>query len=82
MLSLLTARLPNAAHAALWTSGSELCNSINIGSKTSLSTGLTSFSVISANAKAALLCKSMLSEYTSVLNAFNGPWLKKSTSCL
>jgi len=37
-------------------------------------------SVISANVKLALLCKSRLSEYTSVLNACKGGPEKKSTS--
>ena len=80
LFPLLTARFPNAPHAARCTSASMDCNRIKMGSNTSRLTSRTSFSVISANARAALLCKSMFSEYTKVSNERNGPLLKKSTS--
>ena len=48
-----------------------------MGSRVSLPTGRTSFSVISAKARAALRCKSTLSEKESVVNAESGaPWKK------
>ena len=74
---LLTARLPNAALAARWTSVSWLLRRKRMGSKVSLPTGLTSFSVISANAKAALRWRSTLSEKERVVSAWSGePWKK------
>ena len=48
-----------------------------MGSKVSLPTGRTSFSVISAKARAALRCKSTLSEKDRVVNAANGGPEKK-----
>ena len=48
-----------------------------MGSRVSLPTGLTSFSVISANAKAALRCRSTLSENESVVKAVRGDPEKK-----
>lgn len=48
-----------------------------MGSKVSLPTGRTSFSVISAKASAALLCKSTLSENERVVNAERGDPEKK-----
>jgi hypothetical protein len=48
-----------------------------MGSKVSLPTGRTSFSVISAKARAALRCKSTLSEKDRVVNADNGGPAKK-----
>jgi len=48
-----------------------------MGSKVSLPTGRTSFSVISAKARAALRCKSTLSEKDKVVSADNGEPLKK-----
>ena len=48
-----------------------------MGSKVSLPTGRTSFSVISAKARAALRCKSTLSEKDRVVNATNGAPEKK-----
>lgn len=75
-----TARLPNAALAALWTSISELWSRKRMGSRVSRSTSRTSagetleiasartnashppLSVISANVKLALRCRSTLSE--------------------
>ena len=62
LFSVFTAKFPKAPHAARCTSESASCNNIKIGSNTSLLTSLTSFSVISANANAALLCKSIFSE--------------------
>ena len=49
-----------------------------MGSSVSLPTGRTSFSVISANASAALRWRSTLSENESVVNAARGESLKKS----
>ena len=51
-----------------------------MGSRVSRSTSLTSLSVISAKVKLADRCKSMLSEYTRVLNARKGSPEKKSVS--
>jgi len=51
-----------------------------MGSRVSRSTSLTSRSVISAKVKLADRCKSMLSEYTRVLNARRGSPEKKSVS--
>lgn len=48
-----------------------------MGSKVSLPTGRTSFSVISAKARAALRCKSTLSENDRVVNEPNGEPAKK-----
>ena len=48
-----------------------------MGSRVSLPTGRTSFSVISAKARAALRCKSTLSEKDRVVNATNGGPAKK-----
>ena len=48
-----------------------------MGSSVSLPTGRTSFSVISAKARAALRCKSTLSENESVVNAESGDPVKK-----
>ena len=48
-----------------------------MGSNVSLPTGRTSFSVISAKARAALRCKSTLSEKDKVVKADKGePWKK------
>lgn len=51
-----------------------------MGSRVSRSTSLTSRSVISAKVKLADRCRSMLSEYTSVLSARRGSPEKKSVS--
>ncbi len=48
-----------------------------MGSSVSRPTGRTSFSVISAKASAALLCKSTLSEKDNVFNASRGCPAKK-----
>jgi len=48
-----------------------------MGSRVSRPTGRTSFSVISANARAALRCRSTLSENESVVNAVSGGPEKK-----
>ena len=48
-----------------------------MGSSVSLPTGRTSFSVISANASAALRWRSTLSENESVVNAVSGDPVKK-----
>ena len=48
-----------------------------MGSKVSRPTGRTSFSVISAKARAALRCKSTLSENERVVSAANGDPVKK-----
>lgn len=48
-----------------------------MGSRVSRPTGRTSFSVISANAKAALRCKSTLSENERVVRAESGAPEKK-----
>lgn len=48
-----------------------------MGSRVSRPTGRTSFSVISAKARAALRCKSTLSEKESVVNAESGDPVKK-----
>lgn len=58
-----------------------------MGSKVSRPTGRTSFSVISAKARAALRCKSTLSEKERVVKAANGDPVKKlvdvrSTKCI
>lgn len=74
---LLTARLPSAALAALWTSVSWLPSRKRIGSRVSLPTGRTSFSVISAKARAALRCRSTFSENDNVVKAESGEPLKK-----
>ncbi len=68
----LTARLPRAALAARCTSTSWLCRRNMMGSSVSRPTSRTSFSVISANASAALLCRSTLSLKESVDNALRG----------
>lgn len=48
-----------------------------MGSRVSRPTGRTSFSVISANASAALRCRSTLSEKERVVRAVRGdPWKK------
>ena len=75
--SLFTAKLPNAALAARCTSVSWLLRRKRMGSSVSLPTGRTSFSVISAKARAALRCKSTLSEKDRVVNADNGEPVKK-----
>lgn len=48
-----------------------------MGSSVSRPTGRTSFSVISAKARAALRCKSTLSEKERVVNAVSGEPVKK-----
>ena len=48
-----------------------------MGSRVSRPTGRTSFSVISANASAALRCRSTLSENERVVNADSGAPEKK-----
>lgn len=48
-----------------------------MGSSVSRPTGRTSFSVISAKARAALRCRSTLSENESVVNAESGDPVKK-----
>lgn len=48
-----------------------------MGSSVSRPTGRTSFSVISAKARAALRCRSTLSENESVVNAESGEPVKK-----
>ena len=73
----LTARLPSAAEAARCTSVSWLLRRKRRGSRVSLPTCLTSFSVISVNARAALRCRSMLSEKDSVVSVDNGEPVKK-----
>lgn len=75
--SPLTARLPKAALAARCTSASWLVKRYNTGSKVSLPTSLTSFSVISAKAKAADRCRSTLSEKERVVRAAKGEPVKK-----
>jgi len=75
--SLLTAKLPRAALAALCTSLSWLLNRKRIGSNVSRPTGRTSFSVISAKARAALRWRSTLSEKDSVVKAERGDPAKK-----
>lgn len=75
--TLLTARFPRAALAARCTSVSWLLRRKRIGSKVSRPTGRTSFSVISAKARAALRCKSTLSEKESVVKAARGEPVKK-----
>lgn len=77
MSLLLTAKFPNAALAARCTSVSWLLSKKRIGSRVSRPTGRTSFSVISANARAALRCKSTLSEKDSVVKADSGDPEKK-----
>ena len=77
MGSLLTAKFPNAALAARCTSVSWLLSKKRIGSRVSRPTGRTSFSVISAKARAALRCKSTLSEKDSVVKAESGDPEKK-----
>lgn len=74
---LLTAKLPSAALAARCTSVSWLLSKNNMGSSVSLPTGRTSFSVISANARAALRWRSTLSEKESVVSAERGDPTKK-----
>jgi len=74
---LLTAKFPSAALAARCTSVSWLLRRKRIGSKVSRPTGRTSFSVISAKARAALLCRSTLSENESVVKADKGDPVKK-----
>ena len=78
--SPLTAKLPSAALAALCTSTSWLCKRNMIGSSVSLPTSLTSFSVISANARAALRCRSTLSLKESVDKDRSGSPAKKLVS--
>lgn len=73
----MTARLPNAALAARCTSVSWLLSRKRMGSSVSRPTGRTSFSVISANARAALRWRSTLSEKESVVNAESGDPEKK-----
>lgn len=75
--ALLTARFPKAALAARCTSVSWLLSKKRMGSRVSRPTGRTSFSVISAKARAALRCKSTLSEKESVVNAERGDPVKK-----
>lgn len=75
--ALLTAKLPKAALAARCTSVSWLLSRKRIGSSVSRPTGRTSFSVISAKARAALRCKSTLSEKESVVKAERGDPVKK-----
>ena len=74
---LLTAKLPSAALAARCTSVSRLLRRNKMGSRVSRPTGLTSFSVISAKARAALRWRSTLSEKESVVNALSGEPEKK-----
>lgn len=74
---LFTAKFPRAALAALCTSASWLLNKKRIGSSVSLPTGRTSFSVISAKARAALRWRSTLSEKESVVSADRGSPEKK-----
>lgn len=74
---LFTARLPSAALAARWTSVSWLLRRNRIGSNVSLPTCRTSFSVISANARAALRWRSIFSEKESVVRALRGDPVKK-----
>lgn len=75
--ALFTAKFPKAALAARWTSVSWLLRRKRMGSRVSRPTGRTSFSVISAKARAALRCKSTLSEKDRVVNAESGaPWKK------
>jgi len=75
--ALLTAKLPNAALAARCTSVSWLLNKKRIGSRVSRRTERTSFSVISAKARAALRWRSTLSENERVVNAERGEPVKK-----
>lgn len=75
--ALFTARLPSAALAARCTSVSWLLSKKRMGSSVSRPTGRTSFSVISANASAALRCRSTLSENDSVVRAVKGEPVKK-----
>lgn len=75
--ALLTAKFPRAALAARCTSVSWLLSKKRIGSNVSRPTGRTSFSVISANARAALRCKSTLSEKERVVRADRGDPVKK-----
>lgn len=73
----MTAKLPNAALAALCTSVSWLPSKNNTGSSVSRPTSRTSFSVISAKASAADRCKSTLSLNASVVSDARGdPWKK------
>ena len=80
LLSALTARLPSAALAARCTSTSCELNKNRMGSRVSRETSRTSFSVISANARAADLCRSTLSEYERVDKARKGSPVKKLVS--
>ena len=73
----LTARLPRAALAARWTSVSCEESRKRMGSSVSRPTGRISFSVISANARAALRWRSTFSEKESVVSALSGLPLKK-----
>ena len=73
----MTARLPKAALAARWTSVSWLPRRKRMGSSVSRPTGRTSFSVISANARAALRWRSTLSENERVVRAERGEPAKK-----
>ena len=75
--ALFTARFPRAALAARCTSVSWLLRRKRMGSSVSRPTGRTSFSVISANARAALRCRSTLSENERVVNAESGSPVKK-----
>lgn len=74
---LLTAKLPNAALAARCTSVSWLLSRNRMGSSVSRLTACTSFSVISAKARAALRWRSTLSEKESVVSAERGEPSKK-----
>lgn len=73
----LTAKLPRAALAALWTSTSWLLRRNKMGSSVSRETSWTSFSVISAKARAALRWRSTLSLYERVESARSGSPAKK-----
>jgi hypothetical protein len=75
--ALLTAKLPNAALAARCTSVSWLLSKNKMGSSVSRPTERTSFSVISAKARAALRCRSTLSENDRVVSAERGDPVKK-----
>jgi hypothetical protein len=74
---LFTAKFPRAALAARCTSVSWLERRKRMGSSVSRPTGRTSFSVISANASAALRWRSTLSEKESVVSAESGEPAKK-----
>ena len=75
--ALFTAKFPRAALAARCTSVSRLLSRNKMGSSVSRPTGRTSFSVISAKARAALRWRSTLSENESVVSAESGDPVKK-----